>query len=430
MLSDLEELYLSCRSPRARGHIKDALTAYRGGAYRAAIVSTWIAVVFDLVDKMYEMALTGDAEAKSQVSSFEAIQKSISDKSAEGYKRSIKFERDVLDTFFDRFAFFDSQQMLDMRRLREDRHRCAHPSYQEGDVVYEPTAELARLHLANSLKHVLIQPPIAGKSALDRIERSILSPSFPSNPDDAVKALEFAGLVRPKAQLIRSLVVKVISGFVLDKTEHTDRAQSLFAARALVNMYRAETESIFIDRVDKLMRDAEGPSIGRLFRVLRNFPEVSSALPEGAVIKLRTYADSLRGTARGVLIAIAQSIPQLIEWSNKSIARSNPDLLIAIIRYSQASVVIDRAEELFTTRDSWEETNKIWDQAVKPNLKLLTTSHIKDVLMAVAERRGDLLSSRALNDFTDQMLSGKYVCTTEEFKAMLKEMDLLSLLTS
>ena len=48
-LTDLDELALSVREIKAKSYITEAIDAYRGGAYRAAIVSTWIAVTFDII---------------------------------------------------------------------------------------------------------------------------------------------------------------------------------------------------------------------------------------------------------------------------------------------------------------------------------------------------------------------------------------------
>lgn len=46
---DLDELTLRCRDEKAREHISEAVASYRVGACRAAIVTTWIAVCFDVI---------------------------------------------------------------------------------------------------------------------------------------------------------------------------------------------------------------------------------------------------------------------------------------------------------------------------------------------------------------------------------------------
>lgn len=57
VLQDLDELVLECRDERARAYIREAVICCKSGAYRSAIVSTWIALAFDIVDKMHELSL-------------------------------------------------------------------------------------------------------------------------------------------------------------------------------------------------------------------------------------------------------------------------------------------------------------------------------------------------------------------------------------
>lgn len=64
MLADLDELVMRCRDERAKSYIDEAVRCYRSGAYRAAVVATWIAVCFDFVDKVRELAATGDSQAE------------------------------------------------------------------------------------------------------------------------------------------------------------------------------------------------------------------------------------------------------------------------------------------------------------------------------------------------------------------------------
>jgi hypothetical protein len=47
---------------RARSYLREAVDCYNAGLYRAAIVTTWVAVVFDLIEKIRELALSGDQD--------------------------------------------------------------------------------------------------------------------------------------------------------------------------------------------------------------------------------------------------------------------------------------------------------------------------------------------------------------------------------
>lgn len=62
---DLDELILHCRNEKARSFIQEAILCYKAGAYRQAIVATWIAVVYDIISKLQELDLAGDPNAKN-----------------------------------------------------------------------------------------------------------------------------------------------------------------------------------------------------------------------------------------------------------------------------------------------------------------------------------------------------------------------------
>lgn len=59
-LTDLDELALKVRDRMVRSYILEAIDAYRGGAYRSSIIATWIAVTFDIISKIRELAIQGE----------------------------------------------------------------------------------------------------------------------------------------------------------------------------------------------------------------------------------------------------------------------------------------------------------------------------------------------------------------------------------
>jgi hypothetical protein len=89
-LSDLDELILFCRGNSAKTYIGEAVGCYKSGAYRSAIVSTWIAVVYDFLDKFRELEMTGDANARARIADFEKWRQS------NNWKAALEFERDVI----------------------------------------------------------------------------------------------------------------------------------------------------------------------------------------------------------------------------------------------------------------------------------------------------------------------------------------------
>jgi hypothetical protein len=97
-LSDLDELVLLCRSDGAKMHIQEAILAYKAGAFRASIVSTWIAVVFDFVDKIRELALAGSKNAKNWIDDYERCQLQYEQGNKQSLNRLLAFENEILFT--------------------------------------------------------------------------------------------------------------------------------------------------------------------------------------------------------------------------------------------------------------------------------------------------------------------------------------------
>ena len=89
-MRSLEELYLQCRNKSSKVHILEAINCYKGGAYRACIVATWIALVYDFIEKLNELALTKDREAIQ-------LQKDIeNNRISNNIDYFLKFERELL----------------------------------------------------------------------------------------------------------------------------------------------------------------------------------------------------------------------------------------------------------------------------------------------------------------------------------------------
>lgn len=176
---DLEVLALKCRNEQSRAYIAEAVACYRSGALRACIVSTWIAVSFDYIDKMHLLRDDGDLEAASICKTLDSIRDPATERSA-ALKRSLEFERSILSDAHQKFEFLSSIEYEDLERLYKDRHRCAHPSMNRDEDFYQPSAEQARAHMRNAVFHMLQHPPTQGRKALQRVWEDTLLDSFPT----------------------------------------------------------------------------------------------------------------------------------------------------------------------------------------------------------------------------------------------------------
>ena len=72
--SDLDELLSKVRNTHAKKYFNEAIVAYRSGAYRASVISTWIAICVDVIEKVRELSVSNDASAKVIEAKLDAIQ--------------------------------------------------------------------------------------------------------------------------------------------------------------------------------------------------------------------------------------------------------------------------------------------------------------------------------------------------------------------
>ncbi|MCA6572190.1 MAG: hypothetical protein IM516_11345 [Pseudanabaena sp. M158S2SP1A06QC] len=118
-LTDLDELALKVRDRIARSYILEAIDAYRGGAYRSAIVSTWIAVTFDVISKIRELSNQGDPMAQDFINELDqAI-------AAKQIRQLQNIEEDLLKTATIDFEFLSDQEQVDITRYWIERIRIS-----------------------------------------------------------------------------------------------------------------------------------------------------------------------------------------------------------------------------------------------------------------------------------------------------------------
>ena len=232
-LVDLDVLVLRCRDERARDYIREAVACYRANAFRACIVATWNAVVFDYLHKLRELDLTGDANARQKLKEFEDIRAS-----GEGQLReALEYERSLLDIAETEFEFITPLEKEDLVRLQKDRHRCAHPSMQSLSDPYQPTAELARAHMRNAVEIMLEREPVQGTAAFNRICEEVKSIYFPETVEDAKAYFQGGPLRRARSALVRRLLVGISKSHMRDLNPRPERRRQLAAIGAIISMH-------------------------------------------------------------------------------------------------------------------------------------------------------------------------------------------------
>lgn len=381
MLADLDELVLRCRDERAKAYIGEAVACYRAGAYRAAIISTWIAVAFDIIDKIRELSFAGDKAAEELTERFDAITRD------NDLTRALQFERDLLTNARDRFELISAQEFLDLERLQQDRHRCAHPSRTAAMEIFTPSAELARAHIRSAVDHLLQHEPAQGKAAFESILKTVESEYFPVKRKQALAVLTKTPLRRARASLVRNLVIVLMKSFLKDRKADPDRwrrrREALMCIKTMYPDLWAQTirqnlspfvrsldsEDEFVSAIQLIDLDSvftealEEDQIHRLSLFVRRLPEE----------KVYLLASTEILTA-GPLQAAAQHRAGILKV----------DEIDSFFLYELPQAVTNRIVTRFIKADSFETANG-WAKHITENAGSFTHDHAQQILQGAQE---------------------------------------------
>ena len=377
MLQDLDELVLKCRDERARAYIREAVLCFKAGAYRSTIVSTWIAVAFDIADKIHELSLAGDKEAEKFVAEYEAA---ITNSN---FDKLLKVERELLAIARGKYQLISDQEFTDLARLQEDRHRCAHPSRSTISEIFSPSAELARFHIRSAVDSLLQHEPSQGKAALDGIFKLIWSKQFPKSAERAVKILDGSPLKRARPTLVRSLLIALLKASLNQSTEFDQMLRIRSAIKSIKTMHPAHWEDVVRTEATRLFRAlSEDDALARGVELLSFDGDIASALLPDQITRLEEFLFHLQDQHLH-LCEDALKIPQLKAAAKKAIASLTVEQLLYMSFVSLCDEVRLRVVSGYSKATSFENANK-WAKAIVQYSGGFTSDEIRSILHAAA----------------------------------------------
>lgn len=302
-LADLDELLLACRDQRAKDYLFEAIASYKASAYRSAIVATWVAVCFDFIEKIHELALAGDKEA-------EKLSIDINDaRLREDLSWTLKFEKTILESARDKFELISPLEYTDLRRLQDDRNRCAHPSLVSDGEPFIPSAELARLHIRSAVTHFLQHPPVQGKAAMDRLLTEVESNYFPTEVKKAVITFANGPLKRPRKSLVANFAVVLFKRIVDKDTDWQLRMRLTSAFKAVHALHEVAFNEALEEKLSKLFRNVKDNCLQLALHLITDVPHLWTLLEPDTQQRLQIYTENVPNDELDVLELLLDFTP-------------------------------------------------------------------------------------------------------------------------
>lgn len=420
-LADIEVLALQCQSEQSKAYIAEAIQCYRAGAYRAAIVSTWIAVVFDLIDKIRELSLSGDGSAKELEKAYESYIDQIERSDPVGVKKALEFERNIIDACHQRLSFFDPQQLTELKRLHEDRNRCAHPSFQKIGVPYEPSAEQARLHIRNAIVHVLSSPPVQGKAALAELKTMVSSRYFPTEKNEAIQQLRESNFQNANSVLKRNFVDQLVFGFLTDGDVLFHKKQVFSALNAAKEMYPEEIEDRLRRQLNKIIRDAQDDDFTAAVALIARITCGWSLLEEARKEKVTKFVREAPDEDIFLVIPGLSNINSLEQDIRQRIHALEFTDIKTLVQYPESHTLLkEKVLSLLEDAKTLDDANRVLEQAVFPLFDELSPENIERIVRMPVEHGSALIGASKYGRFIEKVRESD-TFSNQDLDSLLKE---------
>lgn len=402
MIVGFEELTLQCKDEVSRNHIREAIRCYEGGSYRAAIITAYIAMCFDLIAKLEVLGASGDGKAQALLNDLGQLRTQVDGGNQQAIAGLLQFERTLLDNFRSEFEFFGANEYDDLSRLRDDRNRCAHPTFLKSSQPFMPSAELARLHLRNVLVLVLTQEPKQGKAALDEVRSIVISKYFPDLVQDAKLRLEAAGLAAAREALIRAVVDDIVFGLPDINHAYHNKVAPYVALDAIVEINRPLALPRTIIDVNKLLRRPEELAIEVGSFISIRMPDVAAGIDGPGRAIVANWL--LRSDNQFIGSAVQRGLQ--IDWLRASATTRAATLTadqLGKITGALPEPILGRAASLYTSARSWTQANDLAKKFAIPLADRFSEQNLDFIFQQAASGAADLPGSGGFNQFMEAL---------------------------
>jgi hypothetical protein len=379
LLAELDELVLKVRDRNSREYIYEAIHAYRAGLSRSAIVNTWTALVYDIVAKIRELAVQGEASASTFVNNLDNAIRS------RNIVQLQQIESNILEAARNDFELISDREKVELDRLQEDRHMCAHPAFTGDAVLFIPSNEQVRVHIVHAVEHVLRHPPVQGRAALTRLSADILRTSFPTEQDKVNDFLNDRYLRRAKSTLLDQMIGAILS-VLLRGSNPNLLAKPESLARCLVAISLAASTVYERQMREQMLRRTDGMDDAYLFNILLlcQFDRRCWSWTDHATqVRVTTLiANAPFSMDAWGWVAYAFNIDELRDVARSRFDRLRADEKEAVITHNPRIEFAEFAIGFLAEAGGWRRAEHIGRQMIIPMAPHFSPIHVSEVLTA------------------------------------------------
>lgn len=380
-LTDLDALALTVRNPLSRDYIDEAVKAYRAGSYKAAIVATYVAVTFDIISKVRELAGQGDAQATAFTSAWDT------NVAANNTDKLMAMERDLLVKADADFGFIDSISRRHFERLQADRHLCAHPAFTSEGELFSPEPELVRLYLVEAIRNLLSQRPVQGRTLLTLFDTEFKSLAFPTAPVTIARFVRERYLQHARPGAAAALATVIGKAILRAAPAGWEAKVGLLphALQAVREFDRRMWVDTVVPALAHLIDGADDQHLPNSYALLAKFSDLQAALPGPTREKLAAYLENLEPVEADVRAFDAVGLPAYRELIVDKFTNSEEAIQGAVLTRLAVPAFWPSALERFSGAGSYRGAEAWFDRYIAPFQDTATLAQLEQLFLAVGD---------------------------------------------
>ncbi len=378
---DLDILLTRIRHEQSRIYLQDAVKAYKAGALRASMTAVWVALVFDLIAKYRELVAMSDPAATAFLSSLDAA-------TATGdIRKLLQLEASIIDDATQNTQVVNQIAGTHLERLRADRHLCAHPAFSAEAELFEPSAELVRLHLVNVVTLVLSQEPRQGKAIFDLFDIDVQSPGFPTAHTKILDYVEQRYLERVRPQNIRNFGTVLAKSLLKGTPAQWDSQREKIVSSLVAVRERAPTAWVDISvAIVRIMDNLEPVDRSRAIAFVAAFPDFWLLLKPATRTALQQTVENVEAaTLDDYLILEGVTVPHFRDALLRTISNLNREQLSNAIDARPRLELWPPALEIYRRSGGWRGSESNFRELVAPFAGRLSSQQLDQLLDAIVE---------------------------------------------
>ncbi len=418
-LTDLDELVQKVRNAHPKNYLNEAITSYRSGAYRAALITTWIAVCVDIIEKIRELSSAGDGAAKALEERLDRI--NPSDPSA-----MLAFEKELLEIACNQLEFISVIERSHLERLKEDRNICAHPTFSVDGSQFSPLAETALSYIVQSANYLLIHAPVKGKVVVERLFDLINESSFPENDEQAFVVLSSDNnLGRVRSSSVRNLAIVLLKRLFRDDNGLPPNLLNRIASAlgAIDRLYPDTYKETIGSKLSQMLAEATDKQLKRVIPFLVRRTAEWRKIEQAVAIRIEglVRAMPVDEIISYKVVQLAERIPDInatLQERIGSLATNEKEKLLAA---EASSILKPHAIDLFINSLSFDSAEYRGKNLILPLSKYFNSSEIAAILNGAFENTGAHGYNQILPAGSIESFFVQFYISTKEYDPAYKE---------